>query len=166
VIAAAEEIRRRLEQRGLAAFVKTSGGKGLHVVAPLEPKAEWDAVKTFAKSLAEELARDDPDHYVAVVTKAKRHGKILIDYLRNGRGATAVAPYSTRARPGAPVSMPLAWDELDAVPGPGYFTVANAPARLADSSVDPWAGFRRAALQLPEAAPARRSRRSSGRQEE
>src|SRR3546814_4572882 len=113
VIAAAAEVRERLEKRGLACFVKTSGGKGLHVVAPLRPQAEWEAVKAFTKGIADDMAADSPDSYVATVTKSKRRGKILVDYLRNGRGATAVAPYSTRARPGAAVSMPLGWAEPD-----------------------------------------------------
>ena len=112
VIAAAQETRDRLQQAGLSAFVKTSGGKGVHVAAPLLARAEWPAVKAFAKSFAEAMAADSPDKYVSTVTKARRRGKILIDYLRNQRGATAVAPYSPRARPGAPVSMPLDWDEL------------------------------------------------------
>jgi len=149
VVAAAEEIRERLTQQGLASFVKTSGGKGLHVVAPLAPKAEWDAVKPFTKALADSMAADSPDRFVSVVTKAKRHGKILVDYLRNGRGSTAVAPYSTRARPGAAVSMPLAWAELGDGLGPAYFTVGNAATRLNRLPADPWADFRAAAVPLP-----------------
>jgi bifunctional non-homologous end joining protein LigD len=161
VIAAARDVRERLEQRGLASFVKTSGGKGLHVVAPLVPAAEWDAVKRFTKDIADAMAADQPARYVSVVTKAKRHGKILIDYLRNGRGATAVAPYSTRARAGAPVSMPLAWDELDEGIGPAYFTVGNAVTRLSHLRSDPWGGFRQAAAALPATAPRRRSKKVS-----
>ncbi len=148
VIAAAREVRERFRDTGLESFVKTSGGKGLHVVAPLKPKAEWDEVKPFTKSIADAMASDDPDRFVATVTKSKRKGKILVDYLRNGRGATAVAPYSTRARPGAPVSMPLDWDELSPAVGPAYFTVANTPARLAGLAADPWADFWKAAVPL------------------
>ncbi len=144
MIAAAHEVKRRFEEMGLVAFVKTSGGKGLHVVAPVKPKAEWPDVKAAMKALADGMAGDDPDKYVSTITKSKRKGKILIDYLRNGRGATAVAPYSTRARPGAPVSMPVAWDELGGAIGPNYFTVNNTPARIAQIPTDPWADFRKA----------------------
>jgi bifunctional non-homologous end joining protein LigD len=144
VIAAAHEVKRRFEEMGLVAFVKTSGGKGLHVVAPVKPKAEWPDVKAAMKALADGMAGDDPDKYVSTITKSKRKGKILIDYLRNGRGATAVAPYSTRARPGAPVSMPVAWDELGGAIGPNYFTANNTPARIAQMASDPWADFRKA----------------------
>ncbi|MEP9353814.1 DNA ligase D [Xanthobacter sp. KR7-65] len=147
---AASEVRARLEQAGLAAFLKTSGGKGLHVCAPLAPKAEWPAVKAFTKKLAEEMSADSPELYVATIAKARRKGRILIDYLRNQRGATAVAPYSTRARPGAAVSMPLAWEELSAEIGPQHFTAQNAPARLANLDRDPWGDFRRAARPLPD----------------
>ena len=121
VIEAAHETRQRLEQAGLNAFVKTSGGKGLHVVAPVKPKAAWPEVKAFTKAIADAMAADSPDRYVATITKSKRAGKILIDYLRNQRGTTAVAPYSTRARPGAAVSMPLEWGELTSGIGPAYF---------------------------------------------
>jgi bifunctional non-homologous end joining protein LigD len=148
VIAAAGEAAQRLRDAGLEPFVKTSGGKGLHVVAPLKPKAEWPAVKAFTKGIAEAMAADDPDRFVATIAKAKRRGKILVDYLRNQRGATAVAPFSTRARPGAPVSMPLAWEELGPAIGPAHFTVANTPARLAGWPPSPWADFRRAAAPL------------------
>ncbi len=157
VVNGAVEIRDRLAGLGVAGFVKTSGGKGLHVVAPLQPQAEWPAVKAFCKAMANAMAADSPDRYVATVTRSKRRGKILVDYLRNGRGATVVAPYSTRARPGAAVSMPLAWEELGAAIGPAYFTVANTPARLANLERDPWGEFRPAAVPLPD--PAKRRRR-------
>jgi bifunctional non-homologous end joining protein LigD len=149
VIAAAEEVRSRLKIAGLASFVKTSGGKGLHVVAPVKPKAEWPAVKAFTKSIADSMAADSPDRYVSTIPKARRHGKILIDYLRNQRGMTAVGAYSTRARPGAAVSMPLAWNELGPEIGPAYFTIRNAPTRLS-STADPWADFRAAAAPIEE----------------
>jgi bifunctional non-homologous end joining protein LigD len=119
------------------------------VVAPVKPKAEWPAVKAFTKGIADSMAGDSPDHYVSTIPKAKRHGKILIDYLRNQRGMTAVAAYSTRARPGAAVSMPLAWEELAPEIGPDYFTVRKAPARLS-SSADPWADFNAAAAPVEE----------------
>lgn len=158
VLDAATEVRQRLEAAGLAAFVKTSGGKGLHVMAPLKPAAGWPAVKAFTKGIAEAMAADSPDRYVATITKAKRGGKILIDYLRNQRGSTAVAPYSTRARPGAPVSMPLAWDELGPAIGPAHFTLATAPGHVAARAADPWADFHAAAVPL-EAGPSKRSRK-------
>lgn len=148
VIEAAQEVCERLDRKGLASFVKTSGGKGLHVVAPLKPRAGWEEVKAFAKGIADGMAADSPDRFVATVTKARRNGKILIDYLRNGRGATAIAPYSTRARPGAAVSMPLAWDELSPAIGPSYFTVKNALTRLAAVDTDPWEDFFKAAAPL------------------
>lgn len=150
VIEAAFDVRDRLKAAGLESFVKTSGGKGLHVVAPLKPRAGWTDVKAFAHAIARAMASDSPDDYVATITKSRRKGKTLIDYLRNGRGATAVAPYSTRARPGAPVSMPLDWAELTAAIGPDYFTVANAAARV-DGAPDPWADFWRAAQPLTAA---------------
>ena len=148
VIDAAQEVRQRLVDAGLNPFVKTSGGKGLHVVAPLKPSAEWPEVKAFTKSLAEAMATDNPDRFVATISKSKRRGKILVDYLRNQRGSTAVAPYSTRARPGAAVSTPIAWEELDPGIGPAYFTVSNLPARLAAMRADPWEDFRAAAVPL------------------
>lgn len=140
IVKAATEVRQRLEDAGLAAFVKTSGGKGLHVVAPLKPHAKWPEVKAFTKSLAGAMAADTPDRYVATITKAKRKGKILIDYLRNQRGATAVAAYSTRARPGAAVSAPVAWQALPDI-GPAEYTVRS-------DLPDPWEGFRKSARPL------------------
>ena len=170
VIEAAREVRQRLEAAGLAAFVKTSGGKGLHVVAPVKPKADWPAVKAFTKGIADAMTADSPERYVATIAKAKRTGKILIDYLRNQRGATAIAAYSTRARPGAAVSMPLDWDELGPGIGPAHFTVANAPARLAALASDPWEGFRAAEAPIEEGtrrtSPARRKTDSAAGPEE
>ncbi|NTS32394.1 DNA ligase D [Phyllobacterium sp. BT25] len=148
VIRAAEETRERLEQAGLKAFLKTSGGKGLHVVSPLKPKAAWPEVKAFTKAIADSMAADSPGLYVSTITKAKRTGKVLIDYLRNQRGATAVAPYSTRARAGAAVSMPLEWSELTPGIGPAYFTVLNTPTRIASYKADPWVDFRAAAAPI------------------
>ena len=156
VIDAAGETRQRLAKAGLAAFVKTSGGKGLHVVSPLKPKADWPAVKTFTKGLADAMASDAPDRFVSTITKSKRQGKILIDCLRNQRGATAVAAYSTRARPGAAVSAPLSWDELGPGIGPDYFTVDTMPTRLAALASDPWDGFRAAAAPLESGRPRRK----------
>jgi len=146
VTEAASEVRQRLEAAGLAAFLKTTGGKGLHVVSPLKPGADWETVKGFAKAMAEAMAADSPDRYVSVVSKAKRKGRILVDYLRNGRGATAVVPYSTRARAGATVAMPLAWNELGPDIKSDHFTVENAVARLGET--DPWADFDDAAAPL------------------
>ncbi|MBB2749951.1 UNVERIFIED_ORG: bifunctional non-homologous end joining protein LigD [Rhizobium aethiopicum] len=148
VISAALDVKARLEARGLAAFVKTSGGKGLHVVTPLAPKAGWAEVKDFAHSLAESMSAEAPEKYLSTATKAKRGGHIYIDYLRNGRGNTAVAAYSTRARPGAPVSMPIDWTELNEFSGPAAFTLANVPQRLETRPSDPWADFFDAAVPL------------------
>ncbi len=157
VIAAAHEVRERLRRAGLAAFVKTSGGKGLHVVSPVTPKAAWPAVKAFTKAMADAMATDSPGRYVSTIAKAKRKGKILVDYLRNQRGATAVAAYSTRARPGAGVSMPLEWEELSAGVGPASFTILNTPARLASMRKDPWAHFREASAPVEPKAGRKRA---------
>lgn len=152
VIEAALELKRRFEEAGLAAFVKTSGGKGLHVVAPLKPQAGWAPVKAFAKAMAADMSKAEPEKYLSVATKAKRQGRIFIDYLRNGRGNTAVAAYSTRARPGAAISAPLEWSELTAEIGPAHFTVNNIGARLSALKKDPWDGFFAAAEPLPKKA--------------
>lgn len=150
VVEGAFETKERLEKHGLTTFVKTSGGKGLHVVVPLKPKADWESLKAFTKAIADEMAADSPDRYVSTISKAKRKGKILIDYLRNQRGMTAVAPYSPRARPGAAVSMPLAWNEVSPAIGPTHFTILNTPTRLAALKNDPWEDFRKAAKPLPK----------------
>ncbi len=138
VIATAFEIRDRLESIGLESFLKTTGGKGLHVAAPIAPKHGWDTVKDFTKAFATAMMRDRPDRYVVTVSKKARKGKIFIDYLRNGYGATFVAPYSPRARPNAPVSMPIEWNELTPSLRSDHFRLDNAAARLAALKRDPW----------------------------
>ncbi len=148
LVDAAIEVRDRLKVHGLDSFVKTTGGKGLHVYAPLKPYADWPAVKTFAHDLAKAMAKDSPRKLLATASKAQRRGRIFIDYLRNGRGATAVAPYSTRARSGATVSTPLAWSELGPEMRPDRFTVANLLHRLSRVD-DPWKDVRRKARRLP-----------------
>jgi bifunctional non-homologous end joining protein LigD len=138
VIATAFEIRDRLGRIGLESFLKTTGGKGLHVAAPIAPKNDWDTVKDFTKAFATAMMRDRPDRYVVTVSKKARKGKIFIDYLRNGYGATFVAPYSPRARPNAPVSMPIAWNELTPSLHSDHFRLDNAAARLKTLKRDPW----------------------------
>lgn len=139
---AARVLREVLADLGMESFVKTTGGKGLHVVAPLDRRINWDTLKSFARALAQLLERSAPKDYVATASKAKRGGRIFVDWLRNGRGATAVAPYVTRARPGAPVATPLAWEELDTLDSGSVWTVTNFPERLAQvRRADPWAGF-------------------------
>src|SRR5262249_59181328 len=119
-------------------LAKTTGGKGLHVVAPLTPEASFDQVKAFARALADELVTLERGGYLAKASKAERRGKIFIDYLRNARGATAVCPYSTRAREGAPVATPVAWSEVSARLDPQRFTLLSVPRRLAKAARDPW----------------------------
>lgn len=127
-----------LDDLGLKSFLKTSGGKGYHVVVPFEPAASWDAFYGFAKRIAQVMAEKWPDRYTCNVRLAKRTGKVFIDWMRNGRGATSIAPYSLRARNGARVSMPIAWDELDTV-APDDVTMDDALARI--ESDDPWKGY-------------------------
>ena len=121
----AQAVRARLRELNLESFVKTTGGKGLHVVVPLTPAADWDRCKQFAREVAEACARRTPDAFTVNMSKARRTGKIYLDFLRNGRGATSVAPYSTRARPGATVSTPLTWPELARLRDPASFTVED-----------------------------------------
>jgi len=139
VVNAARETRLVLKDIGLVSFLKTTGGKGLHIVAPIQPRIDWDEAKAFCKSVADLMVRAAPDRYIATMSKAARKGKIFIDYLRNGRGATAIAPYSTRAHDGASISMPIAWEELTSKLKSDHFNVLNATARLAKRQRDPWA---------------------------
>lgn len=149
VISAALEVRDRLNDLGLKSFVKTSGGKGLHVVLPIEPTAGWGEAKEFTKSIAETMAKAHPERYVATITKKARKGRIFIDYLRNGRGATAVAAYSTRTLPAATVSTPLEWDELSEVIRANHFTIDNLRHRLDGLTKDPWADIFTTKQTLP-----------------
>jgi len=136
---AAVDIRKLLAQLELESFLRVSGGKGLHVVVPLNPGCDWDLTKRFAKGFAEALAQSEPTRFLATSTKSLRNKRIFVDYLRNGRGATAVASYSLRGRPGAPVAMPLAWSELAKLNRADAFTMKDVPARLRRRRKDPWA---------------------------
>ncbi len=138
---AARLVRSLLDEIGLRGFLKTTGGKGLHVVAPVRPLQPWDAAKAFTKSVAELLARTFPDRFTANMSKAARRGKIYIDYLRNAEGATAIAAYAARARANAPVSTPVGWEELAEDIRFDRFTIRNLPQRLTRRKKDPWAEF-------------------------
>jgi len=131
---AALEMRDRLKKLGLISFLKTTGGKGLHVVVPFTPGPDWDAVKGFSQAMAFLMTEDSPKLYLANMNKAKRKDKIYIDYHRNGKSATAVAPYSTRARKSAPIAMPLEWGELKKLKAPNLVTIRNFPKKFSD----PW----------------------------
>jgi bifunctional non-homologous end joining protein LigD len=141
VTAAARTLREHLENVNLTSFVKTSGGKGLHVVVPLAPRRVWSEVVQYSRSMADTLVAQEPTKYIAKMSKAAREGKIFVDYLRNQRGATAVVNYSSRARAGAPVATPIAWAELGKIKSPQQFTVANLQTRLRKLRRDPWEGF-------------------------
>lgn len=152
----AHEVRTRLEAVGLVPFLKTSGGKGLHIVVPVEPDVAWDQAKEFCHQVALSLAAAEPAKYIATMSKAKRKGRIFVDYLRNGQGATSVAAYSTRARPGAPVSMPISWDELDGLAAFNQYNVSNARAYIDSQKRDPWAKFNASRRSLRELAESSR----------
>ncbi|HMK79156.1 MAG TPA: DNA ligase D [Xanthobacteraceae bacterium] len=138
VIAAAREVCERLARMGLESFVKTSGGKGLHVVVPIAPSVDWDAAKDFTGALAAAMAKDAPDRYVATMAKRARQGRVFVDFFRNSRGATAVGAYSTRALPDATVSTPLDWGELSESVRADHFRIDNLRQRLAVLRQDPW----------------------------
>lgn len=141
VVDATRHVKARLDELGLESFLKTTGGKGLHVVAPIARRTGWAEVKAFSRGVVESLRKDLPDRYTTSLSKSKRKGRIFLDYLRNGRGATAVCVYSTRARPGAPVSVPLRWDELSTALRSDRYNVRNLRRRLASVEGDPWEGF-------------------------
>jgi bifunctional non-homologous end joining protein LigD len=137
-----------LADLGPTSFVKTTGGKGLHVVLPIEPVTPWPEVKAWAKKVSGEMAADAPERYLTKMSKAERAGRIFIDYLRNDPTSTAVAPYSTRSRPGAPVAMPVEWGELKEGLDPKAFTICTAPDR-ARTVADPWAEIGQVKQRLP-----------------
>ncbi|MGH6876642.1 MAG: DNA ligase D, partial [Rhizomicrobium sp.] len=164
VIAAAREMKERLDVLGLVSFCKTTGGKGLHVVTPLASGSRnipaWPEAKAFARDVCAQMAEDSPERYVLNMAKKQRTGRIFLDYLRNDRMATAVAPLSPRARPGAPVSMPLAWSVVKAGLDPKRYTLRSAPKLIAASPA--WKDYcdnerplRRAIDRLKRAGPSR-----------
>ncbi|OAX86914.1 DNA ligase D [Xanthomonas nasturtii] len=140
---AANDIRKLLAQLELESFLRVSGGKGLHVVVPLNPGCDWEVTKRFAKSFADALAQAEPDRFVATATKRLRNKRIFVDYLRNGRGATAVASYSLRGRTGAPVALPLPWSDLSKLQRADAFTLRDVPEKLRRRRKDPWADMDR-----------------------
>lgn len=146
VVDAARALRERLQSLDLESFLKTTGGKGLHLVLPLTGAVRWETLKAFARAIASELAREHPDRYLATMSKSARKGRIFVDWMRNMRGATAVAPYSTRARANAPIAAPLAWEELDTLDRADGFTIATIGSRL---ERDPWDGYFKIRQKLP-----------------
>lgn len=162
VALAAFELRRRLHDAGLESFVKTTGGKGLHVVAPILPGIGWDEFKAFTRGVVEAMEHDEPALYTTNMAKARRKGKIFLDYLRNGRGATFIAPYSPRARPGAPVAVPISWDELAHGVDPATFTTATVPRRLMTLREDPWEAMAALEQSIGGAGARRRRARRTG----
>lgn len=150
VVESAFLLRDFFAQLDLQTFVKVTGGKGLHVVAPLSPRrATWDEVKSFTQQVAQAFSEQYPGRYLAKMSKAARRGKIFLDYLRNDRGATAIAPYSTRAKPGAPISVPLTWKELTADIRSDQWRIENIAERLKRKK-DPWDGLFEVKQQLPK----------------
>lgn len=152
VVLAAVLIQRLMQEAGLVPYLKTTGGKGLHLVAPIKPMHSWNTVKAFARAMATYLEKEAPSQFTANVSKARRKGRIFVDYLRNGNGATAIAAFSARARHGAPVSMPIAWDELDSRHDlrAARFNIGNALSHRQDQGQDPWHDYAssRKALRL------------------
>ena len=148
---AARELRARLLDVGLHSWPRLSGGKGIHVVLPIAPVHDWDTAKTFCESFARTLSKLAPAQYVATASKALRERRIFIDWLRNGRGATSVASWSLRARAGAPVAMPLRWEELGRAKSGADYDLAKALRRAATLRRDPWHDWARHREQrLPE----------------
>jgi bifunctional non-homologous end joining protein LigD len=154
VVGAARLVRKLFGVLQLASFVKTTGGRGLHVVVPLTPSADWSACLEFARAFAQTLVRQRPDLFTEQFGKAGRHDKILVDYLRNNRTNTSIAAYSTRAKPDAPVSVPLAWSELSAARTPDRYTMHTVADRLTHLRTDPWKQYWRTKQTMPTHAVA------------
>jgi bifunctional non-homologous end joining protein LigD len=150
VKAAAFDFRKSLADIGLQTFPMVTGGKGVHVIAPLTPDAEWPQAKDFALRFANAVAATAPDRFTAALSKAKRGGKIFVDYLRNQRGATAVMPYSVRARPNAPVAVPLSWEELRDIDKPSHWHVGDARTLVKHAASNALRGWGRADQRLPK----------------
>jgi bifunctional non-homologous end joining protein LigD len=152
VVEAARTVRQLLEVLGLACWVKTTGGKGLHVVVPIRPRREWSECLAFARAVATAMVRSDPSRYTVTYAKRGRERQILVDYLRNNRTNTSVSAYSTRARAGAPVSVPISWDELGARLKPSRFSIRAVLRRLSTLGADPWAGYWTSRQQVTDVA--------------
>ncbi len=152
VIEGARLVRSVLQTLALDSFVKTTGGAGLHVVVPIVPSATWDTCLEFSRDVAEAIVRTKPDRYTTSFPKAGRERKLLIDYLRNNRTNTSIAAFSTRARPLATVSMPIAWEDLSSRVRSDGFTVKTVPARLARQKKDPWEGYWKSRQKLTQKA--------------
>lgn len=150
VRSAAFHFRDILKQVGLATFPMLTGGKGVHVIAPLTPRAKWGEVKDFAHRLAQAVAQRDPDNFTAALAKAQRKGRIFVDYLRNQRGATAVMPYSARAREQAPVAAPVSWKEMETIDKPSHFHIGDANELLKRARSKALSGWGRADQELPD----------------
>jgi bifunctional non-homologous end joining protein LigD len=147
---AARDLRRYLADMGLQTFPMLTGGKGVHVIVPLTPKAEWPEVKDFAQRFSVALATAEPERFTANLAKVKRKGRMFLDYLRNQRGATAIMPYSSRAREGAPVAAPITWEELDDMPSGARFTVRDADLLVERASSRTLQGWGEASQVLPD----------------
>jgi len=141
LVEAVQLLRSLLEELGLIGFLKTTGGKGLHVVVPIRASLSWDQAKRFAKATADLMVHTYPDRFIATASKSRREGLIFVDHLRNAQGATAVCAYSPRARANAPVATPITWEELDRDVRFDHFNVRSVPVRLDRMKADPWAGF-------------------------
>lgn len=148
---AARDVRRLLQTAGLESFALVTGGKGIHVIAPLSGRQDWETVKGFARGVAEKLAETEPDRFVATMSKAKRRGRIFIDWLRNERGATAVAPYSPRAKPEASVATPVAWTELSRIEAANVFTIPAVLQRI-KRKTDPWPDYQKTRQKISREA--------------
>jgi bifunctional non-homologous end joining protein LigD len=155
VVASARDVQQRLAAIGLESFVKLSGGKGLHVVLPIDG-ADWETTKTFTQAVTLAMIADHPDRYVAKMTKSLRRGKIFIDYFRNSLEQTSIAAYSTRARPGASVSVPVSWEELSRTTGGNQYSVRTLGRRLDALKQDPWKDIGRIKQKLPKLSDLRR----------
>ena len=144
------DLRDRLAELGLKSFPMVTGGKGVHVIAPLVPQAEWPEVKDFAHRLAQAVAQSDPEHFTAALPKAQRKGRIFVDYLRNQRGATAVMPYGVRAREGAPVAVPITWKEMETIDNPSHWTIRDGTELVKRAGSKALSGWGRADQTLPD----------------
>ena len=158
VIGAAAELREALADLGIGCFVRTTGGKGLHLVVPVERRISWKAMKIFSQALVVHLAKQFPGRYTVNPAKSARRGRIYLDYLRNTRGATAVGSYSLRARPGVPAAVPLAWNELAGLEDPAELNWRTVPERLDPLAADPWSGIEQNAVRITEALKAKIAR--------